>query len=246
MRSNYHTHTRWCRHGEGEIEDYIQEAIRKELDILAITEHVPYRDDFDPRRMQWGEFPVFNEELDRMIEKYKGRIRILKGFECEYNPAVMEDYRMFREEYGYDIMILGQHLSKDRKTDNFAAKGEREFAVYVDEVIEGLSTGFFTFLAHPDVAMCRYHGSMEFALGQMGRIFSCCERMGIPVEINANGLRGRRGYPDREVLAFSRKYRLKYLINSDAHYVEDLYDEEGIGMAKQWARELGIEVSGTL
>ena len=56
MIANYHTHTRWCRHADGEIEDYIREALRRGLKALAITDHVPHRGNFDPRRMQWEEF----------------------------------------------------------------------------------------------------------------------------------------------------------------------------------------------
>ena len=37
MIANYHTHTRWCRHAEGEIEDYIQEAVRKGLKAVIFT-----------------------------------------------------------------------------------------------------------------------------------------------------------------------------------------------------------------
>lgn len=243
MIANYHTHTRWCRHGEGEIEEYIEEAVQKDLKVLAVTEHVPYRDNCDPRRMQWEEFPEYNAQLDRLIGKYRGTIEILKGFECEYIPKLMGDYRRFRDEFGYRIMILGQHVSEDRTIDNFAVKGEREFSLYADQVIEGLQTGFFTFLAHPDVALCGYEGSMEFALKEMGRIFSVCEAKKIPVEINANGVRDHRRYPDRKVWGLSREYRLTYLIGSDAHYVSDLCDENGVMAAERFAAELGITVT---
>lgn len=63
MIANYHTHTRWCRHATGEIEDYIREAVRKGLRAVAITEHVPHSQNFDPRRMQWEEFSAYNAEL---------------------------------------------------------------------------------------------------------------------------------------------------------------------------------------
>ena len=243
MIANYHTHTRWCRHADGEIEDYIQEALRRGLKALAITDHVPHRGNFDPRRMQWEEFAPFNDELDRMKEKYEGQIHLIKGFECEYYPFALEDYRTFREKYGYGLLILGQHTSKDRSQDNFAPKGERELEQYADEVIEGLETGLFTFLAHPDVALCGYHETDAFAVGQMRRIFAACERLEIPVEINANGFRDGRRYPDRQVWEASRDYRLTYLINSDAHYVSDLCDEAGVGGTEAFARELGIAVT---
>lgn len=191
MIANYHTHTRWCRHATGEIEDYIREAVRKGLRAVAITEHVPHSQNFDPRRMQWEEFSAYNAELDRLIEQYRGQIHVIKGFECEYYPFALENYKMFRDQYGYKLLILGHHTNKDRTADNFAPKGEAEMQQYADEVIEGLRTGLFTFLAHPDVPFCGYTGSAEFALEQMGRIFAVCEELGIPVEINANGVPGR-------------------------------------------------------
>ena len=38
MIANYHTHTRWCRHATGEIEDYIQEAVLDGRQILPEAE----------------------------------------------------------------------------------------------------------------------------------------------------------------------------------------------------------------
>ena len=208
MIANYHTHTRWCRHATGEIEDYIQEAVRKGLRAVAITEHVPHSQNFDPRRMQWEEFPAYNAELDRLIEKYQDQIHVIKGFECEYYPFSLENYKMFRDQYGYKLLILGHHTNSDRTADNFAPKGEAEMKRYADEVIEGLRTGLFTFLAHPDVPFCGYTGSADFALEQMGRIFAVCEELGIPVEINANGYRDGRAYPDRSSIRIPMRWRI--------------------------------------
>ena len=243
MIANYHTHTRWCRHAEGEIEDYIQEALRKGLKAVAITEHVPHEQNFDPRRMQWEEFPAFNAELDSLIRKYEGKIHVIKGFECEYYPFALEHYRMFRDKYGYKLLILGQHTNRTRTLDNFAPKGEQGLREYADDVIEGLRTGLFTFLAHPDVALCGYYETDAFALEQMKRIFEVCEELKIPVEINANGFRDGRRYPDRQVWELSRNYRLTWLINSDAHLVEHLCDEAGVGGTEAFAKELGIPVT---
>lgn len=82
MKANYHTHTRWCRHGQGEIEDYILTAISHGYRELAITEHVPHRDNLDPRRLQWEEFPEFNAALDRgdQYKRPSGRTRMIRSF----------------------------------------------------------------------------------------------------------------------------------------------------------------------
>lgn len=243
MIANYHTHTRWCNHAEGEIDDYVRAAVNNGLEAIAITDHVPHTANFDHSRMRWQQFPGFNAELDAVKRRYADRIQVIKGFECEYYPFSLDNYRMFRQKYGYKFLILGQHTNKDRTQDNFRAKGQAEFKAYADEVIQGLETGLFQMLAHPDVALCGYGETDDFALEQMGRIFAACARLNIPVEINANGLRDHRRYPDRKVWELSREYPLIWLINSDAHQVEYLCDDAGVGATERFAKELGIHVT---
>lgn len=222
MTANYHTHTRWCRHGSGEIEDYIIRAVKGGLQELAITEHVPLLGDPDPRRIQCHEFAAFNEDLDRMVEKYRRQIHIIKGFECEYYPEMLDSYRRFRDEYGYRLLILGQHRSSDHVLDNFALTEPRQLERYADDVCAGLRTGLFQFLAHPDVCMAGYRVYDGHARTALGRIFALCEALDIPVEINANGRHYKRNYPFPPVWKDAVGYRLRCLVSSDAHTVDDL------------------------
>lgn len=242
MRANYHTHSRWCKHGTGEIEDYLEVAVAHGIEEIAITEHVPHKDNHDKWRLQWEEFPAFDAALNRAIAAYQGKIRIIKGFECEYYPEAVETYRMLQEKYGYELLLLGQHCNAaDRRIDYFLSKTEREMRLYADEVCAGLQTGLFRFLAHPDLALLGYpHVWDKHCENMMRQIFACCERLDIPVEINANGARDDRGYPNRDAFFLSKEYRLRYLINADAHQPEHLI---GIGVekAERLARELGIQ-----
>ena len=243
MKANYHTHTRWCNHGTGEIEDYIKAAICGGLRELAITEHVPRRDNLDHRRIQWEEFEAYNRELDEMIDKYRGQIRVIKGFECEYYPEDLDDYRMFRDQYGYRLLILGQHRSgKNKEIDHFAKKTAKEMQLYADEVCAGLETGIFTFLAHPDLALQGYPSVWDETCERvMRQIYSACEKYNIPVEINGNGFGRQRAYPSKEALLLSKEYRLRYLINSDAHKPENLCGEV-VAAVEAFAESLGIPV----
>ncbi len=222
MTANYHTHSRWCHHGTGELEEYILRALEGGLQELAITEHVPLLGDPDPRRMQYDEFPAFNEELDRLVEQYRGKLRIIKGFECEYYPEMLDSYRKFREEYGYRLLILGQHRSSDHVWDNFALTQPGQLARYADDVCAGLRTGMFDFLAHPDVFMAGYKVYDRYAKSAMAQIFALCQELDIPVELNANGQHYKRNYPCPPVWEDARAYRLRCLVNSDAHTVDDL------------------------
>lgn len=240
--ANYHTHTRWCKHAVGEIEDYIESAIAYGLKELAITEHVPHQDNLDARRLQWEEFEAYNEALNQAIEKYQDRIRILKGFECEYYKESLEAYKMFREKYGYELLILGQHRSgAAREIDHFASKGKEEILVYGKEVCEALETGLFNFLAHPDLYMVGYDVWDDTAILVAKQILETCERLDVPIEINANGLRDGRSYPDRRFFELSKQYKLRYLINSDAHNPLHMAPEV-IEKAEAFAAELEIEV----
>lgn len=222
MTANYHTHTRWCRHGSGEIEDYIQEAVAGGLEELAITEHVPLPGDPDVRRMYYSEFEAFDAELNRLIEKYADTIRVRKGFECEYYPELLDYYVKLREERGYEILILGHHTSIDKKIDNFAIEDAAGLSLYAAEVCQGLKTGIFTFLAHPDVPLYGYPHFDGAVRDAMVRIFETCASLGIPAEINANGLHYNRGYPDRRVWELARNYNPLCLVCADAHQVADL------------------------
>ena len=247
MLANYHTHTKWCKHGEGEIEDYIQVAFDYGLKELAITEHVPHKDNLDKRRLQWEEFPAFDEALNKAIDKYKYKIHMIKGFECEYYPEVMDTYRMLKEDYGYQLFILGQHRSgANREIDNFAKKGMQEMELYADEICRGIETGLFAFLAHPDLAIQGYSPGWDTNCEKiMRRIYKVCEAFDIPVEINANGLRDHRSYPSIDAFRLSTEYQLKYLINSDAHTPQCLCGEN-IVMAEAFAQNLKLPITELL
>lgn len=244
MQANYHTHTRWCKHATGEIEDYIEAAIGAGLKELAITEHVPHKDNLDARRIQWEEFAAYDQALESAIQKYRTDIRVIKGFECEYYPEALDTYQMFKEQFGYKLLILGQHRSgKNREYDNFAVKTEREMQIYADEVCKGLETGLFTFLAHPELALQGYPYAWDEACERvMRQIYSMCEHRNIPVEINANGFWDHRAYPSRDALILSKEYKLRYLINSDAHRPDYLCGEP-VAAVEVFAKEIGLPIT---
>jgi histidinol phosphatase-like PHP family hydrolase len=243
--ANYHTHTHWCRHGSGEIEDYIQAGITGGLRELAFTEHVPLPGNPDRYRMLYEELPLFDQELNDLIEKYAPVIRIRKGLECEYYPKMLGYYEELRDRLGYELLILGQHTGVNRRVDYFNIYKPRDIARYADEVCRGLKTGLFTFLAHPDVPICGYSTADTHFLNAMARIFSLCEDRDIPVEINANGLCHHRGYPCREVWELARRYKLRVLVSADAHHVQHLLSKN-VSDCENLARELGLNLISLL
>ena len=208
MKRNYHTHTKWCRHGTGEIEDYVIEAISKGLKTIAITEHVPLRDNSERNRMSWEDFYLYDKDFNRVINKYKDKIEIIKGFECEYYKDSLDDYIMFKEKYGYNLLILGHHKAgKLKEIDVFNEKSYEDMLVYANEVTEALNTGLFDFIAHPDLVLNSYNNNIWDDKSDlvMRKIFKSCQDNDIPVEINMNGLRVNKRYPDKNAVSSYQK-----------------------------------------
>ena len=97
--------------------NYIEEAIRCGFHEIAMTEHVPHNHTEDSW-IPWEQFPEYDRALNRAVREYEGRIHVIKGFECEYYPDEMDDYRRFQEVYGYELLILGQHrCGKNKEVD---------------------------------------------------------------------------------------------------------------------------------
>ena len=244
MKANYHTHSKWCKHGGGEIEDYIEEAIRNDFTELAITEHVPHVDRFG--WISQEEFPLFDAALNECISKYKDRIHVIKGFECEYidNPTVIDLYKRYKEEYGYELLIMGQHSAGENGKHNIFEPIDSEVVkLYCEDSIKGLESGLFKYYAHPDLCLVNYEPGWDKTCEKgMREVFKCCEELKIPVEFNANGLRYKKAYPSKECFLMSKEFDLKYMIGADAHDPKFLYDD-AVKEAERLLKEWGITVS---
>lgn len=245
MIANYHTHSRWCRHGKGELEDFVQEAIHHGLKEIAFTEHVPHREGFS--WLPWEEFPMYDHALNEVKERFKDQIQVIKGFECEYYPEDCDVYRMFIEAYGYEMLILGHHnygAAHDHSV--FRTKPEEDLFIYAEEVCAGLESGLFRFVAHPDCVLEKYTGGWDDAAEQaMRMVFAQCEKLDIPVEINCGGIRSHRAYPSEDAFRLSGEYKLRYLIGSDAHRPQDLNDY-AVQAAEDMATRLNLTVTQIL
>ncbi|MCR5743487.1 MAG: PHP domain-containing protein [Lachnospiraceae bacterium] len=241
MIANYHTHSRWCRHAVGEFTDYFQRAVELGFKEIAMTDHVSHKHSWC--WLPWEDIEPFDRDLNRAIELYGDKIKIYKGFECEYLPEEMENYKYLKEELGYEFLIMGQHCDKTGQINSFNLTKPDELKAYGDSVCEGLLTGYFKLLAHPDVIFSKYPVMWDKTCEEVfGDVFELCEKLQIPVEINVNGFRDNRGYPNPELFKFSRKYDLIYMINTDAHDPAKLYDDK-VAECEQWCRDLGLPIT---
>jgi histidinol-phosphatase (PHP family) len=157
MLANYHTHTIRCHHAEGTEREYIESAIAQGLQILGFSDHTPqpFPEGFRSSiRMDMSEREDYTSTLVKLREEYKDRIQILIGYEVEYSKKYFPTLLKLLKEYPLDYLIQGQHHAPN-EVDGFYAgfetDSEEDLNCYVDTTIEGMETGCFLYLAHPDL-----------------------------------------------------------------------------------------------
>lgn len=112
MKTNYHTHTTRCMHAVGNDEDYVRSAIKGGFQELGFSDHSPwkYHTDFvSDIRMLPEELPEYVESIRALKEKYRNRISIRIGLECEYFPEYTHWLKEIIREYRLDYILFGNH-----------------------------------------------------------------------------------------------------------------------------------------
>ena len=85
MKTNYHTHHHLCGHAEGNVEDYVLEAINNDFVEIGISDHGPINAEAF-HRMTYEEFEnIYLVEIEDAIKKYSDKIKILKDFYRSYS-----------------------------------------------------------------------------------------------------------------------------------------------------------------
>ncbi len=239
LKVNYHTHTALCRHATGEMKDYVEKAIEAGIKKLGFADHAVqfYDGDFvSGIRMRPDQAEWYVKEAKRLSEEYKNDIQIYVGFEAEYFPSIFHRLQSFCRDNGVDYLIMGQHcLTYEPTTELWGGAGTSNPALlkkYVDEVLEGLSTGSFTYICHPD--MFRFTGDDDVYNEEFTRLCKGAKSYGVPLEINLLGLRHNRHYPTDRLFSLAQKEGCSFIIGCDSHSPETLIDKKGPALAEEF------------
>ncbi len=242
---NYHTHTYRCHHASGTDEDYVKKAIEAGFEVLGFSDHTPwhYKSRFRPyMRMEDYELEEYVNSISYLKEKYKDKIEILVGLEVEYFPEYMDWLKEQLKRYPIDYIILGNHYElSDENGIYFGTRINKEkLSRYVDLCIEGLETGLFSYLAHPDLAGYPYND--EYYKKEMERLCLRAKELDIPLEYNLLGLSENRHYPRHEFFKIVSKIGNKVILGYDAHTPFSLKNKENYMRAKEYLNKMDIEV----
>ena len=238
MKSNYHTHTYRCNHATGTILDYVEEAIEANIDEIGISDHMPHpgKNIDNYHRMAYEDLEDYFNKIKEAKLKYGDKISIKKSIECEYFRDFSWLYEELKNKYKVDYLALGVHF--------FPYKGEWVYIgsieltpeildIYADFVVEAIKSGYFSYLAHPDLFGMTYRDWDEYAIKASRKILKAAEEGGVVLEININGMRRQRvkynngeryQYPIEEFWELSKEYKVKRIIGIDAHNPREMHD----------------------
>lgn len=157
-----HTHTCFTNHGEGTVEELVSAAAAAGISTIAVTEHFPLTDAFDPQSYLAMPADRVGEYL-AAIEAARAahpEMEIIAG--CELDWLGDDEDRVFAEDdfSPFDLVLGSVHFVDRWPFDDPAQRGRwdevgadaiwrRYFEVWCEAV---LSTMPFHVMSHPDLA----------------------------------------------------------------------------------------------
>ena len=232
LKYNFHTHTYRCGHAKGKDKDYVNKAIENGFKVLGFSDHVMIK--HHPQKGIRGRYSQLNgyiKSINNLKVKYKDRIEIHVGLECEYYPSQVSYYKKLLKEKKVEYLILGQHCYLDEKGrfqwylghDNKIQRIEK----YVKDLITGMSTGLFSYVAHPEyyVRLFKEYNPIMDKYAKM--ICTASVKYNVPLEMNLAGVRAwylkedNLHYPDPHFWRIASELGVKVVIGVDAHDPND-------------------------
>lgn len=245
--NNFHTHTTRCRHAFGKDRDYVTKAIKAGISQLGFSDHAPM---LFPVDNYYSTFRMFPEDLNDYVnsvnllrEEYQGKIDIRLGFEIEYFPKIFDKTVEFLKQYGYEYLILGQHFT-DNEYEPYAhycgspTKSVEIFDKYINQALEGLKTGKFLYIAHPD--LINFKGSDKIYCEKMEYFCKEIKKLGYPVEFNLLGFAQKRNYPDKRFWKIVKEVGNTVVIGFDAHSPDVFQNKIVYNNALKYLKDIGI------
>jgi histidinol-phosphatase (PHP family) len=223
----------------------VEKAIEKGLKTLGFSDHAPLNYTHAPIhyiRMSASEIDDYAKSITDLKKEYAKDIRILLGFELEYFPKTHEKEMEFLRSVSPDYILLGQHYFESGKDWLYSGSiyGNDELLhKYVSIAIEGLETGDFLYVAHPDLPSFEF--SQKVAQKEYLRLCESAKKCNIPLEINFAGIQTMRSYPDKRFWEIAGQVGNRAIFGVDAHRPSSLLLSTEI-QARALANEYGVEI----
>ena len=230
-----HNHTILCNHSNGSLEEFIKQAIKKDIGIYGFSDHAPMN--YDPKyRMNFEDMKRYENWINSLKEKYKDKIKILIGYEVDFTPFVDKkvlerkvDYLIgsihFLDNWGFDNPeFLSQW--QDRDVDDIY----KEYFKLVEELA---NSRYFDIVGHLDlIKVFNFKPKTDIKIVAKRAIEAIADNK-LVVEINSAGIRKKvnEPYPSISLLEMIKNSNIDITFGSDAHnpkqvgfYIKECYN----------------------
>lgn len=237
MLYNYHTHTIYCD-GENTAEEMVQKAIELGFSELGFSGHSYTKFD-DWYCMSPESTERYKKEINALKEKYKDRIKILLGTECDYFSEISLE--------GYDYVIGSVHYLKKNGQYVFADTDRQKLITEVNRYYGGdyyaFAEDYYELVADVyNKTKCDIIGHFDVITknNEKGDLFDTAHPRYVAawkkaadaiiktpavVEINTGAIaRGYTNtpYPAKEIIEYFKAHGKKLIFSSDCHDKEFL------------------------
>lgn len=254
MIADLHVHTTFCD-GANTPEEMVLAAIEKNLGCIGFSAH-SYVDFDSDYCLTPPTAPQYRDEIYRLKEKYRGKIKILFGLEQDFVSAPPEfscDYTIGSVHY---VECGGRFLPIDidlETTKNIADKyfgGDfyalcEKYYSYVGDIIEKTNAdiiGHFDLIKKYNLKNCLFDEKNERYIRAYRAAIDKLIAYGRPFEINTSAIsKGlSEPYPSCDILKYLQKKGAKVILSSDSHTAASLAFE--FGKWEKYCRDLGLDI----
>jgi len=229
---DYHTHTELCGHASGSTDDYILEAIRKNLKEIGFSDHAPL-----PKGLREG-ITMLPEETEHYIElindrkqKYKDKIEVKIGFEIDF-PITDALDRKYLNDVRLDYLIGSCHFLGDwafDHPDNIKEFDKKDinkiYSEYYKIIRDLVQSGYFNIVGHFDlVKKFGHRAKADFTKTIEDMAFAIAKKKNLAVELNTAGMRKPVAeiYPSIDIVDIFYRFNVPVTLGSDAHKPEEV------------------------
>lgn len=228
----FHVHTYRCGHAGTEQDyEYIEKAITMGVSKISFTDHAPFPGDMFHHRMKMEQLPDYLHTLTELKKKYQNHIDISIGLEIEYIREFTDYYHQLKAMKELDFLMIGQHFyAYEPGSYSFYDRPDIDLDIeeapgFINAIIDGIKTGLFSYVAHPDRSFRRrkiWTPDMEVL---SKRLLEASVKYNIPLEKNASSMRNKGQYWDEfwnYLEHLTPDYNLPIVLGLDAHCTDDL------------------------
>lgn len=268
--SNYHSHCTFCD-GRSTPEDFVKFAISHGFRAYGFSSHSPL-----PFETFWNmskdDMPEYLEEINRLKEKYAGRLEIYTSLEIDYLDETYNPSIAYFQELPLDYRIgsihflpLSEHLSednmvcidgafvdyKDSVDRYFEGKISKLVTRYFDSTLKMIEAGGIDIVGHMDKIYMNGHKCEGFSFDAdwyqkpFKAVLDLIAQKGLMVEVNTKNLiKKQQIFPRKEYLGLLKDMNIPVMVNSDCHYPDLVND--GRTEAFEILKEIGFRTTREL